>query len=64
VTGDARHGVTTGVSAKDRARTLNLPVAPGAQADPAHEGIEPTNIPYLKAPRERMGHLFGLAESS
>jgi len=28
------------------------------------EGIGPTNVCYLKAKRERMGHLFGLAELS
>lgn len=60
---DAREGITTGVSAQDRVRTIQSAIAPGARPE---DLVRPGHIFPLRAARggvlERPGHTEGAVE--
>jgi 3,4-dihydroxy 2-butanone 4-phosphate synthase/GTP cyclohydrolase II len=61
VTIEAREGVTTGVSAADRARTMRVAAAPDATAQHI---VIPGHIPPVRVHAGRMLHRAGVAEAA
>lgn len=58
---EARHGVTTGISTADRARTIAVAAAPDATAD---DVVVPGHVFPLRARRGATGDLVGVAEAA